>query len=62
MEFYYGVETGGSVNHLEFYGVENFRCNPTNSLSNLPVAQGKPLVYSPDIFQFFHLDKLQSYW
>ena len=26
-EFYYGVEKGGSVNHLEFYGVENFRCN-----------------------------------
>ena len=28
-EFYYGVEKGGSVNHLEFYGVENFRCNRT---------------------------------
>ena len=34
MKFYYGVEKGGSVNHLEFYGVENFRCNCTLCLNS----------------------------
>ena len=29
MEFYYGVEKGGSVNHLEISGVESFMCNRT---------------------------------
>ena len=33
-EFCYGVEKSGSVNHLEFYGVENFRCNRTNGASS----------------------------
>ena len=29
-EFYYGVGKGGPVNHLEFYRVENFKCNRTD--------------------------------
>ena len=28
-DFHYSTENGGSVSHLEFYGVENFRCNRT---------------------------------
>ena len=28
-ELYYGVGKGGSVNHSEFYGVEDFRCTHT---------------------------------
>ena len=34
-EFYYGIKKGGCVNHLEFYGVKNFRSNRTKCLQRL---------------------------
>ena len=34
-EFYYWVEDGRSVNDLEFYGVENFKCNRTAYLGKI---------------------------